>query len=45
MQRRLFALTAIALGSVFAAPAMAQNKPVIGVSVPAATHGWTGGVV
>jgi ribose transport system substrate-binding protein len=45
MQRRLFAVTAIALGSVFAAPTMAQNKPVIGVSVPAATHGWTGGVV
>lgn len=45
MQRRLFALTALALGSLFAAPASAQNKPVIGVSVPAATHGWTGGVV
>ena len=47
MQRRLFALSALALGGLFAAPvpAFAQNKPVIGVSVPAATHGWTGGVV
>lgn len=45
MQRRLFALTALAFGSLFAAPSFAQNKPVIGVSVPAATHGWTGGVV
>ncbi len=45
MQRRLFAFTAIALGTLFAAPTFAQNKPVIGVSVPAATHGWTGGVV
>lgn len=45
MQRRLFALTALALGTLLGAPASAQNKPVIGVSVPAATHGWTGGVV
>ncbi|MCW5654810.1 ABC transporter substrate-binding protein [Hydrogenophaga sp.] len=45
MQRRLFTLTALALGSLLASPAFAQNKPVIGVSVPAATHGWTGGVV
>jgi len=45
MQRRLFALTALAIGTLFAAPSFAQNKPVIGVSVPAATHGWTGGVV
>lgn len=45
MQRRLFALAALALGSLLATPGFAQNKPVIGVSVPAATHGWTGGVV
>ena len=45
MQRRLFALTALAIGTLFTAPSFAQNKPVIGVSVPAATHGWTGGVV
>jgi len=45
MQRRLFALTALAIGTLLSAPASAQNKPVIGVSVPAATHGWTGGVV
>jgi len=32
-----------ALGA--AAPAAAQNKPHIGVAIPAATHGWAGGVV
>jgi ribose transport system substrate-binding protein len=32
-----------ALGA--ASTAMAQSKPHIGVSIPAATHGWTGGVV
>jgi ribose transport system substrate-binding protein len=32
--------------AIGAAPsAFAQNKPNIGVSIPAATHGWTGGVV
>jgi len=47
MNRRLFAMTALALGvaSSFALPAWAQKKVVMGVSVPAATHGWTGGVV
>jgi ribose transport system substrate-binding protein len=48
MRRRQFAFTALTLGSLLAlpgVPALAQNKPVIGVSVPAATHGWTGGVV
>jgi ribose transport system substrate-binding protein len=47
MNRRIFALTALALGvaSSFALPAWAQKKVVMGVSVPAATHGWTGGVV
>ena len=25
--------------------ATAQNKVTMGVSIPAATHGWTGGVV
>jgi ribose transport system substrate-binding protein len=45
MKRRIFAslaLTACALASM---PALADNKMVMGVSVPAATHGWTGGVV
>ena len=32
-----------ALGA--ASSATAQSKPHIGVSIPAATHGWTGGVV
>lgn len=50
MQRRTLALSALALaaqafGGLLALPAQAQNKPVIGVSIPAATHGWTGGVV
>ena len=35
-----------ALAALGAAPAAtAQPKPHIGVSIPAATHGWTGGVV
>ena len=37
-----FAATAMAL--VLAAPAFAQDTTVIGVSIPAATHGWTGGL-
>lgn len=42
----LIAATAAALVTLGAAPAaLAQNKPHIGVSIPAATHGWTGGVV
>jgi ribose transport system substrate-binding protein len=47
MNRRLFALAAFALclGSSIATPAWAQKKVVMGVSIPTATHGWTGGVV
>jgi len=47
MNRRLFARAGLALGlaSLFAVPAWAQKTVVMGVSVPAATHGWTGGVV
>ncbi len=30
---------------VLAVPALAQEKKTIAVSIPAATHGWTGGVV
>ena len=47
MNRRLFAITTLALGvaSSIALPAWAQKKVVMGVSIPAATHGWTGGVV
>jgi ribose transport system substrate-binding protein len=44
--RHIAAAGAAALALLGAAPAaMAQNKPHIGVSIPAATHGWTGGVV
>ena len=48
MHRRLFASAALALtavASLTAPPAWAQKKVVMGVSIPAATHGWTGGVV
>lgn len=45
VNRRL-ALAALAFASIaVTTPSLAQNKPVIGVAVPAATHGWTGGVV
>ncbi len=40
--RRSIAATAVAL--VMAVPALAQDITVIGVSIPAATHGWTGGL-
>ena len=33
------------LGMTTATTAFAQNKPNIGVAIPAATHGWAGGVV
>ncbi len=34
-----------ALGcAVFASPALAQDTTTIGISIPAATHGWTGGL-
>ena len=35
---------ALAIGGLLAAPALAQDKIKIGVSIPAATHGWTGGL-
>ncbi|MDE2446470.1 MAG: ABC transporter substrate-binding protein, partial [Alphaproteobacteria bacterium] len=45
MKRRQFGYAAIALAAA-AASARAEDKPVvIGVSIPAADHGWTGGVV
>jgi len=41
---RIAALAALAIG--LAAPADAQQKAItIGVSIPAATHGWTAGVI
>jgi ribose transport system substrate-binding protein len=44
---RWMAASAAALGVLAAAGAQAQapDKVVMGVSIPAATHGWTGGVV
>lgn len=45
MNRRLFSAISLAVCTLMTAPAFAQNKIVMGVSVPAATHGWTGGVV
>ncbi|MEO8153646.1 MAG: ABC transporter substrate-binding protein [Rhizobacter sp.] len=49
--RRVLFRTAIALAALVAGTlgsttsALAQNKVTMGVSIPAATHGWTGGVV
>ncbi|HHT43569.1 MAG TPA: ABC transporter substrate-binding protein [Firmicutes bacterium] len=38
-------LTVLTLFTLLIAPAaLAQDKVVIGVSIPAATHGWTGGI-
>lgn len=31
--------------SLLASAALAQTKQVMGVSIPSADHGWTGGVV
>jgi len=49
MNRRLFAVSSLAMAiAVTLAPAssaLAQTKVVMGVSIPTATHGWTGGVV
>jgi ribose transport system substrate-binding protein len=45
MNRRLFSAISLAVATLVTAPAFAQNKMVMGVSIPAATHGWTGGVV
>jgi len=37
-------LSALALSTALTAPAIAQDTTVIGVSIPAATHGWAGGM-
>jgi ribose transport system substrate-binding protein len=43
---RILAVGAAVVATLGLLPsAFAQNKPHIGVSIPAATHGWTGGVV
>ena len=44
--RRVLLRSAIVLAAVLAgSSATAQNKVTMGVSIPAATHGWTAGVV
>jgi len=44
--RRILFRAAIALAAALAGgTVVAQNKMTMGVSIPAATHGWTGGVV
>jgi ribose transport system substrate-binding protein len=40
-----FLTLALAALFLFAMPAMAQGKVKIGVSIPSADHGWTGGLV
>jgi len=42
---RMLAATAAVMAALGTTPASAQNKPHIGVAIPAATHGWAGGVV
>lgn len=42
---RMLAAAAAVTAALGTAPAFAQNKPHIGVAIPAATHGWAGGVV
>lgn len=44
MTRRL-ALTAVAVAALGSAPVFAQNKVVLGVAIPAATHSFMAGVV
>jgi ribose transport system substrate-binding protein len=44
LRRNLFAAVAVST-MLSAVPALAQETKTIAVSVPAATHGWTGGVV
>jgi ribose transport system substrate-binding protein len=42
---RRLALTAVALAALASAPSFAADKVVLGVAIPAATHGFTGGIV
>ncbi|SOH92180.1 ribose transport system substrate-binding protein [Monaibacterium marinum] len=37
-------ITTLALATMMTVPAFAQDTTVIGVSIPAATHGWAGGM-
>lgn len=42
---RRLALTAVALAALVGVPSFAVEKVVLGVAIPAATHGFTGGIV
>lgn len=42
---RRLALTAVALAALASVPSFAAEKVVLGVAIPAATHGFTGGIV
>jgi ribose transport system substrate-binding protein len=44
-RRALGLLSAVSIFALTASAALAQDKVTIAVSIPAATHGWTGGVV
>jgi ribose transport system substrate-binding protein len=45
LNRLLTPLLAVAAAAAFATPALAQNAVNLGVAIPAATHGFTGGIV
>ena len=45
MTKRVLAMLTVSLMACTATSALAQSKKTIAVSIPAATHGWTGGVV
>jgi len=45
MRKKLLSLTVAALALAFASAVQAQETKTIGVSIPAADHGWTSGVV
>ena len=42
---RRLALTTVALAALVSVPSIAAEKVVLGVAIPAATHGFTGGIV
>lgn len=44
-KRTLATLSFVSLAAMASTAALAQQKATIAVSIPAATHGWTGGVV
>ena len=45
MRKKLLGLTVAALALTFSGAVQAQDTKTIGVSIPAADHGWTAGVV